>query len=124
MNDNETTAIVKTESFDDVVEREANNMFVGLKMQFDQERMRKAAVPRLQELLKAAGLPTQPTEAETIETMKNQIVDGYRVKRLQILAERAAQEEFSRLYPDLFPSTAAADPQGTPPPAPPEDPSN
>lgn len=103
---NETTVTVKTENFEEAVEREAHNTFVGLKMQHDQERVRKASVARLQELLKAAGLPTQPTEDETIETIKNQLIDQYRTKRLHVLAERAAQVEFQRLYPDLFPSTA------------------
>lgn len=98
----EPTVTVKTESFDAAVEKEAQNMFVGLKMQADQERVRRAAVERLQELLKASGMPTQPTEDETIETIKNQLIDSYRTKRIHALAESAAQAEFKRRYPEMF----------------------
>jgi hypothetical protein len=95
------TAEVKTESFADLVEKEAQNQIVTIKMASDRTRLNAAVGVRVAELVKELGLPPPRTEEETIEELTRSKLDEFEMQRLNFKATEKAREIFFDRHPDM-----------------------
>lgn len=93
------TADVIVEDFATVVEREAANQLVSIKMAHDQSRKNKAVEARVAELVAEAGLPPKQTDEQMIETLVESFRDAFRGEWIKRQAHEKARALFFTDYP-------------------------
>lgn len=96
-----TVIEVKTKSFAETVEEEAQNEIATIKMATDRERLNAAKAIRVAELVKELGLPPPKTDDEIIDELCKSKVEQFEMQRLDFRATEKAREIFFDRHPDM-----------------------